>query len=70
MFPVFVNYLPLREDFDENKAVFECMLYLYQLGHPILLNHLTPVMKAGFIVLCEHQGVKGQYLHCSYMLKT
>ncbi|KAJ4431592.1 hypothetical protein ANN_20191, partial [Periplaneta americana] len=58
VFPVFVNYLPLREDFDENKAVFECMTYLYQLGHPMLLSHLSPVMKAGFIVLCENQGVK------------
>ncbi|XP_021926547.1 importin-4-like isoform X1 [Zootermopsis nevadensis] len=58
VFPVFVNYLPLREDFDENKAVFECMTYLYQLGHPMLLSHLTPVMKAGFVVLCERQGVK------------
>lgn len=56
---MFVNYLPLREDFDENKAVFECMTYLYQLGHPMLLSHLTPVMKAGFVVLCERQGVKG-----------
>lgn len=58
VFPVFVNYLPLREDFDENKAVFECMTYLYQLGHPLLLSHLTSVVKAGFVVLCEHQGVK------------
>ncbi|PNF42980.1 hypothetical protein B7P43_G09585 [Cryptotermes secundus] len=58
VFPVFVNYLPLREDFDENKAVFECMSYLYQLGHPMLLSHLAPVMKAGVIVLCERQGVK------------
>jgi hypothetical protein len=59
VFPVFVNYLPLKEDFDENKAVFECMTYLFQVGHPVFLNHLTPVMKAGVIVLCERQGVKG-----------
>jgi hypothetical protein len=58
---VFVNYLPLREDFQENKAVFECMMYLYQLGHPVLLSHLAPVMEAGFVVLCERQGEKGQY---------
>lgn len=56
---MFVNYLPLKEDFDENKAVFECMTYLFQVGHPVFLNHLTPVMKAGVIVLCERQGVKG-----------
>lgn len=58
VFPVFVNYLPLREDFDENKAVFECMTYLYQMGHPLLLSHLTPVIKAGLVVLCESQGAK------------
>jgi hypothetical protein len=56
-----LNYLPLREEFSENKPVFECVMYLYVLNHLMLLSNLAPVIKAGFIVLCEHQDDKGQY---------
>ncbi|XP_063239917.1 importin-4-like [Bacillus rossius redtenbacheri] len=56
VFPVFVNYLPLRQDFDENKSVYKCMLHLYHLGHPMLKKHLTPVLKTAFMVLHSHQG--------------
>jgi len=39
-------HLPLREDFSENKAVFECISQLYQLGAPQLTNHLDRVILA------------------------
>ncbi|XP_067002902.2 importin-4 [Anabrus simplex] len=58
VFPVFVNYLPLREDFDENKIVFECLLHLYQMGHPVLAKHITQLVKTAFVVLHEQQGEK------------
>ncbi|XP_049829697.1 importin-4-like [Schistocerca gregaria] len=56
VFPVFVEYLPLREDFDENKTVYECLLYLYQLGHPQLVAHLGALLASSFQVLHKKQG--------------
>lgn len=46
--PVFVQKLPLREDFDENKSVYKCFQVLLtqgyeslgQVAHPIILNGL------------------------------
>jgi len=39
--PVLVNLLPLREDFEENKPIFECIVGLYQHGNPTI-QQLTP----------------------------
>nr|CAD7590948.1 unnamed protein product [Timema genevievae] len=58
VFPVFVNYLPLRQDFDENKAVFRCLLHLYQMGHPMLQKLLSPLVRAGLVVINGQQGDK------------
>nr|CAD7462078.1 unnamed protein product [Timema tahoe] len=58
VFPVFVNYLPLRQDFDENKTVFRCLLHLYQMGHPMLQKLLSPLVRAGLVVLNGQQGDK------------
>nr|CAD7264449.1 unnamed protein product [Timema shepardi] len=58
VFPVFVNYLPLRQDFDENKAVFRCLLHLYQMGHPLLQKFLSPLVRASLVVINCQQGDK------------
>lgn len=39
--PVLVQLLPLREDYEENEAVFEMIVALYQSQHPVIQS-LTP----------------------------
>lgn len=53
--PVFIQYLPLREDFEENKWVFQCLSNLYQLGTEVLVGNLIPVIKACAISLHQNQ---------------
>ncbi|XP_031846773.1 importin-4 [Nomia melanderi] len=53
IFPVFVEQLPLKEDFEENKAVFRSVLTLYQAGHSILKPHMRMLLKVAFNVLYE-----------------
>ncbi|KAG8249104.1 Importin 4 [Homalodisca vitripennis] len=53
--PVFVRYLPLREDFEENKWVYQSLNNLYQMGSPPLLQNLNPVIKACAISLHGNQ---------------
>jgi len=47
--PVFVRYLPLREDFEENKWVYQSLSLLYQRGCEPLLQNLPAV-----ITSCAH----------------
>ncbi|XP_043248077.1 importin-4-like [Colletes gigas] len=51
VFPVFVNQLPLKEDFEENKAVFKSILVLYEAGHCILQPHMHMLLKVALRVL-------------------
>ncbi|XP_046445407.1 importin-4-like isoform X2 [Daphnia pulex] len=44
VFPVLMNYLPLREDFHENSSVLKCFLFLSSNGHPLFASHLPQVM--------------------------
>lgn len=53
VFPVFVNQLPLKEDFQENKAVFRSILTLYQAGHNILQSHMRALLQVAISVLQE-----------------
>ncbi|XP_076287223.1 importin-4 [Lasioglossum baleicum] len=53
VFPVFVEQLPLKEDFEENKAVFGSILTLYQAGHSILKPHMQTLLKLAVNVLYE-----------------
>ncbi|KAG7189765.1 hypothetical protein KM043_017429 [Ampulex compressa] len=56
VFPVFVNQLPLKEDFEENKAVFKSVLTLYQAGHAILKQHIRLLLKVAVSVLHEKKA--------------
>ncbi|XP_012138134.1 importin-4 isoform X2 [Megachile rotundata] len=56
VFPVFVNQLPLKEDFEENKAVFRSILTLYQAGHSILQAHMCVLLKVAVSVLHEEKA--------------
>ncbi|XP_076649136.1 importin-4 [Halictus rubicundus] len=56
VFPVFVKQLPLKEDFEENKAVFGSILTLYQAGHSILKPHMQTLLKLAVNVLYEESA--------------
>lgn len=55
VFPIFVKQLPLKEDFEENKAVFRSILTLYQAGHPILRSYMDILLKVAVSVLHENR---------------
>ena len=57
IFPVFVNQLPLKEDFEENKTVFKSVLTLYQAGHSILQPHMQLLLKVAVSVLHEERAI-------------
>ena len=46
--PVLVGLLPLREDYEENEAVFEMIVALYQAQHPVIQSltaQIIPVLQ-------------------------
>lgn len=53
--PVFVNYLPLREDFSENLAVFKCLALVYQQGNDVMVPLLGQIAGVGIQVLGKKQ---------------
>ncbi|XP_034255922.1 importin-4-like [Thrips palmi] len=55
VFPVFIQHLPLRQDFEENKMVFKCLSLLYEMGHQALLSQIIPVLKVTMVVLYKAQ---------------
>nr|CAI5837652.1 unnamed protein product [Callosobruchus analis] len=55
VFPVFLQKLPLRDDFQENEAVIKCFCVLYQQGNPVLRQHLTDVIKISTHVYYKEQ---------------
>lgn len=53
--PVFVNFLPLREDFEENKWIFKSFELMYQLGSEPMRKLILPIIKTSVIVLHKDQ---------------
>ncbi|XP_058055155.1 importin-4-like [Anopheles bellator] len=62
--PVFVQYLPLREDFTENLAVFRSLDLLYRQGDENLIPLLSRVLIVGLQVLYkkEHHNEESREL--------
>ncbi|XP_017888011.1 importin-4-like [Ceratina calcarata] len=56
VFPVFVEQLPLREDFEEYTTVFKSVLTLYQAGHPVLKQHMAALLKIAVGVLHDNKA--------------
>lgn len=50
-----MQHLPLREDFDENEAVFRCIASLYQQGHPAVVKMLPTIISVAAGVLHNKQ---------------
>uniref|UniRef100_A0A6M2DTC3 Putative karyopherin importin beta 3 n=1 Tax=Xenopsylla cheopis TaxID=163159 RepID=A0A6M2DTC3_XENCH len=44
--PVFVQYLPLRHDFEENLAVYRCLQTLFTAKHPNAIEQVGAILKA------------------------
>lgn len=53
--PVFVEQLPLREDFDENGSVFKCLQILFTQGSEALVAVLERVILVGLHVLYKNE---------------
>ncbi|XP_046390558.1 importin-4-like [Ischnura elegans] len=70
VFPVYLKYLPLREDFEENKKVFESFAHLYKVGHPVLLAHLGQIVNIAATVLNTKQLDKDTESIIVELLKT
>lgn len=63
MFPIFVEQLPLKEDFVEHEAVFRSILVLYQAGHAVLPPHIHTLLKVAVSVLHEKKtGSKSEFI--------
>ncbi|KAF5282240.1 hypothetical protein FQA39_LY17660 [Lamprigera yunnana] len=65
VFPVFVERLPLREDFQENEAIVKSFYGLYQQGNSILRQHLEGVIKIVAHIYSNNQTTnEGQFSLC------
>lgn len=56
--PVFISYLPLRQDYVENEHVFKSLELLYRQGNEILLQFLERVILTALTVLQKNQYSK------------
>lgn len=53
--PVFMKYLPLREDFEENFAVFRSLNVVYTQGREELVEHIDRIIELGLQILYQKQ---------------
>lgn len=53
--PVFIQYLPLRQDFDENLSVFKCLHVAYQQGNPVIAELMERIIFISLSVLQKKQ---------------
>ncbi|TAQ90284.1 hypothetical protein B7494_g1370 [Chlorociboria aeruginascens] len=51
--PVLLGRLPLKEDYEENKPIFDCLTGLYQHQNPTLLSHTPQLVQLFAQVLSE-----------------
>ena len=58
--PVFISYLPLRQDYVENDNVFKSLELLYRQGNEILLQFLERIILAALTVLHKNQYSKDE----------
>ncbi|XP_028822991.1 importin-4 [Denticeps clupeoides] len=51
VFPVLVAQLPLKEDLEENKTVYRCLVFLYSHSPVLVVSHLKTIVFASSHVL-------------------
>ena len=59
--PAVMNFLPLKEDFEENVTVFSTFLVLYQHQEPTLLQNIHMILRAAAFIYSTSQ-VRASYL--------
>ena len=70
IFPVFVNQLPLTEDTEEHKAIFESILTLYKVGHEVLKPNISALISVASTVLREKKyNSNGKRKHLFFYFK-
>lgn len=62
--PVFVQYLPLREDFDENFHVFKCLDLIYRQGSEFIIPLLEKITAVSLQVLYKKQHKNDGTYNC------
>ncbi|CRL01971.1 CLUMA_CG015064, isoform A [Clunio marinus] len=58
--PVFISYLPLRQDYVENEYVFRALDLIYRQGNEVLLQFLERVILTALTVLSKKQYSKDE----------
>lgn len=58
--PVFISYLPLRQDYVENEIVYKSLELLYRQGNEVLLQFLERVILTALTVLQKNQYAKDE----------
>lgn len=64
--PVFIQKLPLREDFDENLSIFKSFTSVWTQQHESLLSVLDGVIMVGLHVLHKNQYKEDGKRICSF----
>lgn len=71
VFPAFIQQLPLKEDFEEYKAVFKSVLTLYQTGHEVIKPHIQTLLKIAISVLHEKKTEsEGIFIYIYFIFKS
>lgn len=68
--PVFVQHLPLREDFDENHSIFKCFQILLTQENEAIALVLEKIIAVGLYVLYQqykNDGKRGRFSINSYL---
>lgn len=72
--PSFIQYLPLREDFDENQAIFKSFAVVYQQGNDVLLPLIDRITAIGLAVLAKKQysedGKRLSFQNCVILINN
>lgn len=55
VFSVFIQKLPLRDDFQENEAVINSFFTLYQQGNAVIKKYLSEVIKVSAFIYYKNQ---------------
>lgn len=51
VFPTFIQALPLRQDYQENEPVYQCLMGLIKAGRPELTEHMAQLRDVFIAVL-------------------
>lgn len=68
--PVLLQQLPLQEDFEENVSIFQCICYLYGLGHEEFIKNLPSIVRIILKVIRTDQVTEETKINLLHLLKS